>query len=85
MQDKLQHDIEVLRSELSKIDDSEGIAEHIEALNAAIDQLQADADAEQRREANKQIDQVVTNFEIDHPIIHGLLRNVMKTLSDIGI
>ena len=85
MNDKLQNDIEVLRSELSKIESSDAVAEHILALNAAIDQLQEDANLDQRRETNKQLNEVVTNFEIDHPVIHGLLRNLMKSLGDIGI
>ena len=85
MNDKLQNDIEVLRSELSKIESSDAVAEHILALNAAIDQLQEDANLDQRREASKQLNEAVTNFEIDHPIIHGLLRNLMKSLGDIGI
>ena len=80
MNDKLQNDIEVLRSELSKIESSDAVAGHIQALNAAIDQLQEDANLDQRREANKQLNEAVTNFEIDHPIIHGLLRNLMKSL-----
>ena len=85
MKDKLQNDIDLLRAELSKLDETEGFDENIQALTAAIDQLQKDADLEQRREANEQLNQVVTNFEIDHPIVHGLLRNVMKTLGDLGI
>ena len=85
MKDKLKNDIELLKEELSKIDDAEGFTEQFQAVNAAIDQLRKDADLEQRREVNEQLNQVVTNFEIDHPIIHGLLRNVMKTLADIGI
>ena len=85
MKDKLQNDIDLLRAELSKLDGTEGFDEHFQALNAAIDQLQKDADLDQRREVNEKLDEVVTNFEIDHPIIHGLLRNVMKTLGDLGI
>ena len=85
MNDKLQNDIEVLRSELSKIESSDAVAGHILALNAAIDQLQEDANLDQRRETNKQLNEAVTNFEIDHPIIHGLLQNLMKSLGDIGI
>ena len=85
MKDNLQNKIELLREELAKIDDAESFAEHFQALNTAIDKLQEDADLEQRREANDQLDEIVTNFEIDHPVIHGLLRNVMKTLADIGI
>ena len=54
-------------------------------MNAAIDQLQEDANLDQRRETNKQLNEAVTNFEIDHPIIHGLLQNLMKSLGDIGI
>jgi len=54
-------------------------------LNAAIDRLQKDAGLEQSGEINEQLHEVVTNFEIDHPVIHGLLRNLMKTLGDIGI
>ena len=85
MIEKLQADIDSLRAELSKIESSEASAERFQDLKAAIDQLQKDADLEQRREANEQLKQVVTNFEIDHPVIHGLLRNLMKTLADIGI
>jgi chromosome segregation ATPase len=85
MKDKLQNNIELLREELAKIDDAESFAERFQALNTAIDKLQEDADLEQRREANDQLDEIVTNFEIDHPVIHGLLRNVMKSLADIGI
>jgi hypothetical protein len=85
MKDKLQNDIDLLRAELLKLDETEGFDENIQALTAAIDQLQKDADLEQRREVNEQLNQVVTNFEIDHPIVHGLLRNVMKTLGDLGI
>ncbi len=85
MKDKLQSNIDQLRAELSKLDNTENLAEHIQALNATIDQLQKDADLEQSEEINEQLNQVVTNFEIDHPIIHGLLRNLIKTLSDIGI
>ena len=85
MIEKLQADIDSLRAELSKIESSEASAERFQDLKAAIDQLQKDADLEQRREANEQLNQVVTNFEIDHPVIHGLLRNLMKTLADIGI
>jgi len=85
MNNKLQNDIEVLRSELSKIESSDAVAGHILALNAAIDQLQEDANLDQRRETNKQLNEAVTNFEIDHPIIHGLLQNLMKSLGDIGI
>lgn len=85
MREKLLRDIDSLRAELSKIENNEEIAEHVQALSAAIDQLQKDADLEQSEEINKQLNQVVTNFEIDHPIIHGLLRSVMKTLGDIGI
>ena len=85
MRDKLQHNIDQLRAELSKIDNPEGFEDHIEAINAAIDQLQKDADLEQSEEINEQLNQVVTNFEIDHPIIHGMLRSLMKTLGDIGI
>jgi len=85
MKDKLQDDIDLLRAELSKIDNTAGLEGHIKALNAAIDQLQKNADLDQRREVNEQLNEVVTNFEIDHPIIHGLLRNMMKTLGDIGI
>jgi hypothetical protein len=84
MSDKLKQDIDLLRAELSKINDK-GFEEHVHALNAAIDRLQNDAGLEQRKEVNEQLNEVVTNFEIDHPIIHGLLRNVMKTLGDIGI
>ena len=85
MRDKLQKNIDQLRLELSKIDNLEGFEDHIQAINAAIDQLQKDADLEQSDEINEQLNEVVTNFEIDHPIIHGLLRNLMKTLGDIGI
>jgi len=85
MNDKLQNDIELLREELSKLDDTEVSSEQFKAVNAAIDRLQKDANLEQRKEVSEQLDQVVTNFEIDHPIIHGLLRNVMKSLGDIGI
>ena len=85
MIEKLQADIDSLRAELSKIEGSEASAEQFQDLKAAIDRLQKDADLEQRREANEQLNQVVTNFEIDHPVIHGLLHNLMKTLADIGI
>jgi len=85
MKDKLQSNIDQLRAELAKIDNTAGLEEHIQALNTAIDQLQKDADHEQSEEINEQLNQVVTNFEIDHPVIHGLLRNLMKTLGDIGI
>ena len=85
MKEKLQTDIDLLRAELSKIENAEGSQERFKALNAAIDQLQKDADLEQGKEVNEQLNQVVTNFEIDHPVIHGLLRNVIKTLADIGI
>jgi len=85
MKEKLQNDIDLLRAELSKIENTEGSQERFKALNTAIDQLQKDVGLEQGKEVNEQLNQVVTNFEIDHPIIHGLLRNVMKTLSDIGI
>lgn len=85
MRDKLQNDIDLLRAELAKIDNTGGLEGHIQALNAAIDRLQENADLEQRTEVNEQLNEVVTNFEIDHPVIHGLLRNVIKTLGDIGI
>jgi len=85
MRDKLQQNIDQLRAELSKIDNPEGFEDHIQAINAAIDKLQKDVDLEQSEEINEQLNQVVTNFEIDHPIIHGMLRNLMKTLGDIGI
>jgi len=85
MREKLQDDIDLLRAELSKIDNTVGFEERFKALNAAIDQLEKDADLAQSKEVNEQLNQVVTNFEIDHPVIHGLLRNVMKTLGDIGI
>ena len=85
MREKLLRDIDSLRAELSKIENNEEIAEHVQALSAAIDKLQKDADLEQSEEINEQLNKVVTNFEIDHPIIHGLLRSVMKTLGDIGI
>ncbi len=85
MRDKLQQNIDQLRAELSKIDNPEGFEDHIQAINAAIDKLQKDVDLEQSEEINEQLNQVVTNFEIDHPIIHGMLRNLMKTLGDVGI
>ena len=85
MSEKLQADIESLRAELSKIESNDASAERFQDLKAAIDRLQKDADLEQRKEVNEQLNQVVTNFEIDHPVIHGLLRNVMKSLGDIGI
>jgi hypothetical protein len=85
MRDKLQKHIDQLRAELSKIDNPEGFEDHIQSINAAIDQLQKDADLEQSEEINEQLNQVVTNFEIDHPIIHGMLRSLMKTLGDVGI
>lgn len=85
MRDKLQKNIDQLRLELSRIDNPAGFEDHIQAINAAIDQLQKDADLEQSDEINEQLNEVVTNFEIDHPIIHGLLRSLMKTLGDIGI
>ena len=85
MRDKLQKNIDQLRAELAKIDNPEGFEDHIQAINAAIDQLQKDAGLEQSEEIHEQLNQVVTNFEIDHPVIHGLLRSVMKTLGDIGI
>jgi hypothetical protein len=85
MRDKLQNNIDQLRAELSKIDNPEGFEDHIQAINAAIDQLQKDADLEQSEEINEQLNQVVTNFEIDHPTIHGMLRSLMKTLGDVGI
>ena len=85
MKDKLQQNIDQLRAELLKIDNPEGFEDHIQAINAAIDQLQKDVDLEQSEEINEQLNQVVTNFEIDHPIIHGMLRSLMKTLGDVGI
>lgn len=85
MRDKLQKNIDQLRLELAKIDKPEGFEDHIQAINAAIDRLQKDAGLEQSDEINEQLNEVVTNFEIDHPIIYGLLRNLMKTLGDIGI
>ena len=85
MRDKLQSNIDQLRAELEKIDATAGLEEHVRALNATIDQLQKDADLEQSEEINEQLNQVVTNFEIDHPVIDGLLRSLIKTLGDIGI
>jgi hypothetical protein len=85
MSDKLQHDIDLLRAELAKLESNEGLEKHVQALTAAIDRLQMDAGLEQSREINEQLGEAVTNFEIDHPVIHGLLRNLMKTLGDIGI
>ena len=85
MSDKLQHDIDLLRAELAKLESTSGLEKHVQALNAAIDRLQEDAGLEQSGEINEQLNEVVTNFEIDHPVIHGLLRNLMKTLGDIGI
>lgn len=85
MKDKLQNHIDQLRAELSNIDNPEGFEDHIQAINVAIDQLQEDVDLEQSEDINEQLNQVVTNFEIDHPIIHGMLRSLMKTLGDIGI
>ena len=40
MKEKLQKDIELLRAELSKIDETAGLEEPVEALKAAIDRLQ---------------------------------------------
>ena len=85
MSDKLQHDIDLLRAELAKLESTSGLEKHVQALNAAIDRLQKDAGLEQSREINEHLNEAVTNFEIDHPVIHGLLRNLMKTLGDIGI
>jgi len=85
MNDKLQHDIDLLRAELAKIENTAGLEQHVQALNAAIDRLQKDAGLEQSGEINEQLDEMVTNFEIDHPVIHGLLRNLIKTLGDLGI
>jgi len=85
MRDKLQNDIDLLRAELAKLENNAELDKHVQALNAAIDQLQKNAGLEQSGEINEQLNEVVTNFEIDHPVIHGLLRNLMKTLGDIGI
>jgi len=85
MREKLQTDIELLRTELAKIENTKGLEAHVQSINAAIDQLQKDANLEQSEEIQEQLNQVVTNFEIDHPITHGLLRSLMKTLGDIGI
>jgi len=85
MSDKLQHDIDLLRAELAKIENTAGLEKHVQALNAAIDRLQEDAGLGQSGELNEQLDEMVTNFEIDHPVIHGLLRNLVKTLGDLGI
>ena len=85
MREKLQNDIDLLRAELSKIENTKGLEAHVQSINAAIDQLQKDANLEQSEEIQEQLNQVVTNFEIDHPITHGLLRSLMKTLGDIGI
>lgn len=85
MSDKLQHDIDLLRAELAKLEGTAGLEEHVQALNRAIDRLQKDAGLEQSGEINEQLDEMVTNFEIDHPVIHGLLRNLIKTLGDLGI
>jgi len=85
MSDKLQHDIDLLRAELAKIENTAGLEKHVQALNTAIDRLQEDAGLGQSGELNEQLDEMVTNFEIDHPVIHGLLRNLVKTLGDLGI
>jgi len=85
MNDKLQHDIDLLRAELAKLEGTAGTEKHVQALSAAIDRLQEDASGEQSGELNEQLDEMVTNFEIDHPVIHGLLRNLIKTLGDVGI
>ncbi len=85
MREKLQHDIDLLRAELAKINSAEGFETQIQALHAAIDRLEKDADIEQDGEVTDQLNEAVTNFEIDHPIIHGLLRNVIKSLGDLGI
>jgi hypothetical protein len=85
MKEKLQKDIDLLRAELSKIENTAGFEEPVKALNAVIDQLQKDADLEHGKEVNEQLNEAVTNFEIDHPMIHGMLRNLMKTLADLGI
>ena len=50
MKDRLQNDIDLLRAELSKLDGTEGFDEKFQALNAAIDQLQNDADLDQRNQ-----------------------------------
>jgi hypothetical protein len=85
MREKLRTDIDLLRAELSKIENTKGLEEHIESINSAIDRLQKDANLEQSEEINEQLKQALTNFEIDHPITHGLLRSLIKTLGDIGI
>jgi len=85
MSDKLQHDIDLLRAELAKIENTAGLEKHVQALNTAIDRLQEDAGLGQSGELNEQLDEMVTNFEIDNPVIHGLLRNLVKTLGDLGI
>lgn len=83
-----------LRDHLQQLNDSienlSGIdGQQRQQLQALIDQIEqqlaADALTAQRGSLSDQVDELVTEFDTEHPTISGILNNILITLGNMGI
>ena len=83
---KLEEQVEILRGQLEQEPPlSEEKREALEALIAKFElQLELEP-ATQTPSISDDVNQAVSEFDAEHPVISGTLRNIMITLGNIGI
>ncbi len=84
---KLNDMLQVLRSELDSLDESDGQArEKLLAIAAEIETRLADPDSDNSHESLiETIRDSISLFEVTHPRATGILNQLMVTLANMGI
>ncbi|KRP50456.1 DUF4404 family protein [Pseudomonas poae] len=84
--EKLQEQVNILREQLEQ--DPPLSAEKREALEALLAKFETQLGldpATQTPSISDDVNQAAIEFDADHPVISGTLRNIMITLGNIGI
>ena len=83
---KLEEQVEILRGQLEQ--DPPLPVEKREALEALIAKFEMQLELElatQTPSISDDVNQAAIEFDAEHPVISGTLRNIMTTLANIGI
>lgn len=83
---KLEEQVEILRGQLEQ--EPPLPAEKREALEALIAKFEVQLELEpatQSPSISDDVNQAAIEFDAEHPVISGTLRNIMNTLSSMGI
>ncbi len=83
---QLREQLEKLAKEIDQLSVPDDKKSELHSLIDGIDAQYVQPGAvDEREDLNEQIDEAIARFEVEHPGVAGILRNILMTLSNIGV